>query len=98
MKVARYLIDEGLPVSSALIHGAHSVDLAMADELLKKGSTVNEQAIFSAVDAGKVDVALLMIEIAASNPCSLAPRDFHSRRGQASLLRGTRELNSFCVS
>lgn len=64
MKVARYLIDEGLPVSAALIHGAHSVDLALADELLKKGSTVNEQAVFSAVNAGKVDVALLMIEFA----------------------------------
>jgi hypothetical protein len=62
MRVARYLIGEGLSVAQALRYGAHAVDLDFARELLAKGAEVDEYAVFGAVDAGNVDVANAMID------------------------------------
>jgi len=78
LRVVRFLLDRGLPVTRALIHGAHGVDLALAAELLERGATVNEAAIVSALDAGNVDVALLMArstsERFSSLPLAIAAR------------------------
>ena len=66
LRAARFLLDRGVPTTGALRAGAHAVDLELARELLARGATVDEHTIFAAVDAGRVDTALLMYEAVGS--------------------------------
>jgi hypothetical protein len=48
--VARWLLDQGVPVDNTLRVGAHPVDLPLAEELLRRGASVDASALSSALD------------------------------------------------
>jgi hypothetical protein len=64
LRVSRFLLDRGAPVVGALRHGASAVDPEVARELLRRGATVDEHAVFAAVDAGRGDTAAVLLEAA----------------------------------
>jgi hypothetical protein len=61
LRVARALLTRDVAVTGALRHGAGQIDLALARTLLERGSVVDEDAVFAAVDAGHGDVAELLL-------------------------------------
>jgi hypothetical protein len=63
-RVSRFLLDRGASVVGALRHGAGAVDPELARELLRRGATVDEHAVFAAVDAGRGDTAAVLLEAA----------------------------------
>jgi hypothetical protein len=50
LTVARWLLDQGVPVDNTLRVGAHAVDLPLAGELLRRGASVDASALSSALD------------------------------------------------
>jgi hypothetical protein len=66
MRAARFLLDRGAPATGALSAGARFADPELARELLARGATVDVDAVFSAVDAGRVDTAFILLDVIGS--------------------------------
>ncbi|MEV4351081.1 SMI1/KNR4 family protein [Actinoplanes sp. NPDC049596] len=88
LAVATWLLDRQVPVGNTLRVGAHAVDLGLAEELLRRGATVDASAVASAVD--NPDPAVVELLARALPPESDRPDWLIRRLGDRAALLGRR--------
>ena len=62
LRAARFFLDRGVPATGSLRAGARNADVELAQELLRRGAEVDANAIFAAVDAGRLETAFVLLD------------------------------------